>query len=1702
MNPNRSAFVSLVVGALGGALLAGSPAGAAVVKQELSNLDALAVADERLQPPARNVAWADHAASLDADLLAARERFLAAVGGTWQLDLDPRSGFVGFIEGSGLPWIPGYGNSLTLDQVVGPLARVGGVDLATLEAIARKFVAAHGALLGVEPDEIALDAGRSGRAADYLWYVDFDLVRDGLEIEGSRVVFRVNNGNLVQVGTENVPPRHARVPETRIDRAGALAALRGHVVDFDAAWDTLLDPGTLRLLPAAPSADAVRGEIPFAAGLELLKVWEIVFRREGDAGTWRARIDASTGELLDFRDTNEYGVVTGGVRNGDDVPPDTLLPMPFANVSSGGFTNSAGIYGGTAAGITSTLQGQYVGINDNCGAISMSSNSSGDILFGVDNPSTDRDCSTPGVGGAGNTKSTRTQFYWLNRSKEQARGWLPANAWLNAQLDANVNINQACNAFWGGGTVNFYRSGPCNASVSAWNTGELPGVSLHEYGHGFDSNDGNGGSPDRGTGETYGDITAALATHDACVGDGFLWNTAFTTQLNCGGYGNPCTDCSGVRNIDWAQRSRNTPSTVANYTQTDCPTSATYQGPCGREGHCESYVSSEAVWDFPMRDLPNPGTGAAWSVAERLWYLSRQTAGAAFACTTTGTWSSNGCFATSYWRTMRAADDDDGNLANGTPHGCDLYDAFNRHLVACTSDTAANVCFTGCTPPAAPSLTLTPGNNQITVSWTVVGGLRYDLYRNEAGCNAGFVKIANDLSASPYVDTTVANGLTYYYQMIAQPTGNEACGSAPSACVNATPTPCSVVAAPTGVAASATAPNQITVSWNDSATGSVTSYDVLRSTVSGGPYASVGNVPDGGAGPWSFQDNTVSGGLTYFYVVRANAPGGCQSPNSAQTSATATGECTLPPTFSGLQSVTNLGGGQGCGLRLAWNPATAQCGGALTYAVYRSTTSGFTPGPANRIAACVGGTTFDDTTMPLDTSVYYVVRAEDGGVAGSGPCNGGNTDTNLSEATGFASSTGGTGTLYSHDFESATGAPFYDWADVVFAGAGNSWQGRQNCTGNIFRFGGAACGDSYAINNARGREPGNGAGIVVPANSTNVQVTFQHRWNFERVGTTNYDGGMVLVSLDGTNYSTVPGTAITAGPAYTGNLSSACPPAGGGLPVWSGNQAAMQTTSIDLDAVCDAITAGNTGCAGQTVHVAWTAITDCTANLAGWFIDNVAITRDAIPACTAAPAPVSFLTATGKDQQVTVEWVNPTSGPFASTRLRTSTASAPADPTAGTLLVDELGSAGQKELHVHASGAGSNGTVQHYSAFANSGANVYSAKSSVSGLPQATAGNWKWNFSTPASALAPPIQGRGLGVYVPSNDRGFYALAIGAAGGNWKGGYLPAAMNAPAQSSPIVMLAAETGLPHDATFLGSQDGHVYCFNAATGAGCTGWPAGGRSVDGFGMVQAQPMFDPVTDRILFGSRNAVATNGFHAVDVLNGSTAWSFTNTVPQGGSGQAMGLVSGPALILGSRVVFASRTRSGGSPGSVWALDIAAGSASLAWRRDLGDIDGAPTHDWTSDRVLVGTNAGAVFALSPTTGATIWTRAFADGAVRGWIYYDPVSTRLYFATSTSVRAIPTSGATGSDWVVSGLTSPSRPILHFGTTRTYLGACADVACANGRVIELDSTNSWTVPKTLDLAGVGGLGPVTIDRSQNLLHAGSRSGRVVAVALPLP
>jgi hypothetical protein len=86
--------------------------------------------------------------------------------------------------------------------------------------------------------------------------------------------------------------------------------------------------------------------------------------------------------------------------------------------------------------------------------------------------------------------------------------------------------------------------------------------------------------------------------------------------------------------------------------------------------------------------------------------------------------------------------------------------------------------------------------------------------------------------------------------------------------------------APTGLTATP-GNGRVTLSWSSS-TGAV-SYNVGRSTTSGGPYTTVG-MPTA----ISFTDTSVTNGITYFYVVKAANLSGT-GPNSTQVSVTPSG---------------------------------------------------------------------------------------------------------------------------------------------------------------------------------------------------------------------------------------------------------------------------------------------------------------------------------------------------------------------------------------------------------------------------------------------------------------------------------------------------------------------------------------------------------------------------------------------------------------------------------------------------------------------------------------------------------------------------------------------------------------------------------------------------------------------------------------------
>ena len=393
---------------------------------------------------------------------------------------------------------------------------------------------------------------------------------------------------------------------------------------------------------------------------------------------------------------------------------------------------------------------------------------------------------------------------------------------------------------------------------------------------------------------------------------------------------------------------------------------------------------------------------------------------------------------------------------------------------------------------------------------------------------------------------------------------------------------CTAPAPPTGVTATSTAPNQITVSWT--ASPGAASYEVLRSTGAcpGGAYAPVAS----GITGTTYQDNTVSGGITYSYVVRSLGADSCPSLQSTCDDAVATGACTLPPIFAGLETATN-GQASLCTINLAWSAGVAQCGTAVRYNVYASPTAGFTPSAANRIAQCQHGTSYQDLGLGYALRMYYKVRAEDNTMGGAGPCSG-NEDTNLVERSAVP-----------------TGPLTQAFLDNMESGLGN-WSAT-----------GSGGGANWAIVNTASHSPTQSAFTPDPAVVADRQlatlaaspvepgtvVEFWHRYNVESSGSTLYDGGVIEYSLDDVTWFDIlagNGGAIPANAGrflqngYDGPISTCCSNPLAGRQAWSGDNGAFEEVRLDLSDF-----------AGQTVRFRFRFGTDTSVADVGWWVDDV-----------------------------------------------------------------------------------------------------------------------------------------------------------------------------------------------------------------------------------------------------------------------------------------------------------------------------------------------------------------------------------------------------------------------------------------------------------------------------------------------------------------
>lgn len=708
--------------------------------------------------------------------------FLSAYGSNWKVLIDKRRGVFSLIEGGAIPMIPGIKSGISFGDFSKDCNENICLSAEDVEKVVREFINLNIKLFGVNPDDLVLDKDGTLPIGNSIYFLRFRWAPNGVPVENGSIYFRFNSGNLIQISSTMIGEFNLSTNPT-ISKETAFQILNSYIGNFQKG-DEIVDDGSLVIVPKVPNGadiDGYRGAI--GKGIDYSLVYRFVFKRKGEIGTYEGLIDAHNGEILRFVDVNRYGKVHGVVYPGDNHNNQQDRPFPF--VATGlPSPNDYSDIGGKFVGDSATLNlglGKYTRINDSCGATTLTT-TNGDANYG-ESIGTDCGVPSPNPAGAGNTWSSKVQYYHLTTINIKARTYFPTNSWLNnSYITVNVNQNPLCNASSGGSYLNFYK-----ASSGCWNLGEIPGVSLHEWGHSMDDYDGSGGgSPPL---ETRADWTAILQLHDSCTGRG-----AFLSG-NCSGYGDACVDCTGIREADYMKHSKQTPWTPANNGSIYSCSSGSYNGPCGWEDHCESGIATQALWDLVTRDLPTySGLDAttAWQLVDRLFYNSMPQLGNMYNCNGSNK-TSDGCGGNTLYTLFRAIDDDGDGTANGTPHAQAIFQSLKRHNIACGNATdTTNQNYTSCPSLSTPVLSGVAGNDSVLLNWnSIPSASRYIIYRNELNCDAGYTMIGEVYAPNlDFTDSTAINGMTYYYRIQAL-TDTDSCFSQMSNCVSITPQPCS-----------------------------------------------------------------------------------------------------------------------------------------------------------------------------------------------------------------------------------------------------------------------------------------------------------------------------------------------------------------------------------------------------------------------------------------------------------------------------------------------------------------------------------------------------------------------------------------------------------------------------------------------------------------------------------------------------------------------------------------------------------------------------------------------------------------------------------------------------------------------------------------------------------------------------------------------
>ncbi|MGE3457180.1 MAG: hypothetical protein AB7O24_18855, partial [Kofleriaceae bacterium] len=501
-----------------------------------------------------------------------------------------------------------------------PTIRGSVADPAVAEAAARQFLATHLSTLapGASAADFELVSNALSRNGD-VRSIGFVQRMNGMRVLGGAIGFSFKHDRLALVSSTALPHVAVARPRQRMSSS--------NVADRAIEWMRAEGHRATTNVMAgfAPSEPVivpiVRARTASGIDVSYRVAEQIVVDADAGPDSWDVWVDANDGSPILRRSRLHYANGTIKYLVPDRFPGNgrTAQPAAFATHSVNG-TNVTALEDGTVTWAGTANASVSPGLK---GPYAVLSNEAGELVSQTvslpPNGSIVWDQSANEVADA-----QLSAFVAANYVKQFVRDNIAPNmAWLDQPLSVTVNEAGSCNAYNAPDGIHFLRRGACE------NTALLADVVYHEFGHALHraSIIEGVGQFDGAISEGLSDFLSALISKDHKMAPGWRMTEAPLRDINP---------------IDSEMR---------------------WPEDANGEVHNDGEIVAGALWDTWKALEQTRGVEPAYQLMLDYYYAIIQ----------------RSTDLQSAYTEVLVADDDDGNLANGTPNACAISSAFDRH---------------------------------------------------------------------------------------------------------------------------------------------------------------------------------------------------------------------------------------------------------------------------------------------------------------------------------------------------------------------------------------------------------------------------------------------------------------------------------------------------------------------------------------------------------------------------------------------------------------------------------------------------------------------------------------------------------------------------------------------------------------------------------------------------------------------------------------------------------------------------------------------------------------------------------------------------------------------------------------------------------------------------------------------------------------